>query len=71
MSIFEAIMLICFGAGWPISVAKALRTKVVSGKSPLFMANGLIVCPEHVIHSTVAEFIGEFTFHADCTLMTL
>lgn len=41
MSIFEAIMLICFGVSWPISIAKAVRTKRVEGKSPLFMA---IVC---------------------------
>ena len=31
-------MLICFGVSWPISIAKSVRTKVVSGKSPLFMA---------------------------------
>jgi hypothetical protein len=37
MSLFEAIMLVCFGVSWPVSIAKALRTKVVSGKSPLFM----------------------------------
>lgn len=37
MSIFEAMMLICFGVSWPISIAKSVRTKVVSGKSPLFM----------------------------------
>lgn len=37
MSFFEAIMLICFGVSWPVSIAKSLRTKVVSGKSPLFM----------------------------------
>jgi hypothetical protein len=41
MSIFEAIMLICFGLSWPISIAKALRTKKVEGKSPLFMA---VIC---------------------------
>ena len=37
MSIFEIIMLICFGISWPISIFKALRTKTVAGKSPLFM----------------------------------
>lgn len=37
MSVFEALMLICFGIGWPVSIVKALRTKTVSGKSPLFM----------------------------------
>ena len=41
MSFFEATMLICFGISWPVSIAKSVRTKVVSGKSPLFMA---IVC---------------------------
>lgn len=37
MSPFEAVMLLCFGASWPVSIAKTLRTKVVAGKSPLFM----------------------------------
>lgn len=37
MNIFEAMMLICFGLSWPISIAKSLRTKTVLGKSPLFM----------------------------------
>lgn len=37
MSIWEVIMLCCFGASWPISIIKALRTKVVVGKSPMFM----------------------------------
>jgi len=41
MSPFEVIMLICFGSAWPFSIAKAVRTKQVSGKSPLFMA---IIC---------------------------
>ena len=37
MSVFEATMLICFAASWPISIAKALKTKNVTGKSPLFL----------------------------------
>jgi len=35
---FEAAMLVCFGVSWPVSIAKALRTRVVAGKSALFMA---------------------------------
>jgi len=31
-------MLVCFGISWPISILKALRTKVVDGKSPIFMS---------------------------------
>jgi hypothetical protein len=41
MSIFEALMLVCFGLSWPVSIVKTLRTKVVTGKSPLFM--GIII----------------------------
>ncbi len=35
--IAEAAMLACFGASWPFSVAKSLRVKKVTGKSPLFL----------------------------------
>ena len=35
--ICEMMMLLCFAFGWPISIMKSLRTKVVKGKSPLFM----------------------------------
>jgi hypothetical protein len=38
MSFFEVGMLVCFGISWPISIAKALRTRVVTGKSRVFMA---------------------------------
>jgi tellurite resistance protein TehA-like permease len=56
MSIFEAIMLICFGVSWPISITKALRTKVVEGKSPLFMS---IVCVGYMsgmVHKALYSF---------------
>lgn len=56
MSIFEALMLLCFGISWPISVAKSIRTRVVSGKSPLFMA---IVCFGYlfgVVHKVLYSF---------------
>jgi type III secretory pathway component EscT len=56
VSLFEAIMLICFGVSRPISVAKSIRTRVVTGKSPLFMA---IVCIGYfsgLIHKVVYSF---------------
>lgn len=37
MSIFEAGMLVCFGASWPFAVIKTYRTKHVKGKSRLFL----------------------------------
>jgi len=50
MSIFEVIMLVCFGLGWPISIAKSLRTKTVSGKSPLFMLVVILGYASGLVH---------------------
>ena len=35
--IFEIIMLICFGASWPFSIYKMLKTKSSHGKSIQFV----------------------------------
>lgn len=35
--VFELLMVLCFGISWPISIIKTLKTKCVSGKSPLFI----------------------------------
>lgn len=53
MSVFEAVMLVCFGISWPISIAKTLRTKVVAGKSPLFMAIVAFGYVNGVIHKAL------------------
>lgn len=37
MSPFEIIMLICFGAAWPFSIAKSWRTREHAGKSLAFL----------------------------------
>lgn len=36
-SYFEAIMLICFGASWPVSIIKTIRAKNPKGKSIMFL----------------------------------
>lgn len=37
MSIFEAGMLLCFGASWPFSVYKTWKSKTARGKSLIFL----------------------------------
>ena len=37
MSIFEGLMLLCFGAAWPISIYKSLKSRSCSGKSVVFL----------------------------------
>jgi hypothetical protein len=35
---FEALMLLCFGFAWPISIYKSYTTKALGSKSLLFLA---------------------------------
>lgn len=37
MSIFEMIMLICFGAAWPLSIYKSYTSRSIAGKSVFFL----------------------------------
>lgn len=37
MSIFEIIMLVCFGAAWPVSILKSWRSRTNNGKSLFFL----------------------------------
>ncbi|MFO7820559.1 MAG: hypothetical protein R6V56_00645 [Lentisphaeria bacterium] len=37
MSIFEILMLVCFGAAWPFSIVKSCRTRRNGSKSLVFL----------------------------------
>jgi len=37
MSIFEIIMLVCFGAAWPLSIYKSIQSGSIEGKSLPFL----------------------------------
>lgn len=37
MSIFEILMLVCFGFAWPTSIYKSIKSKSTEGKSLIFM----------------------------------
>jgi len=37
MSVFEIIMLVCFGSAWPLSIYKSLRSREIAGKSLPFL----------------------------------
>ena len=36
MSIFEAGMLLCFGAAWPMNIIKSIKSRTAGGKSVIF-----------------------------------
>ena len=56
MSPFEFIMLVCFGASWPFSIAKSLRTHVVAGKSVVFMALVMVGYASGFVHKIRADW---------------
>ncbi|MDY0235274.1 MAG: PQ-loop domain-containing transporter [Gudongella sp.] len=58
MSIFEALMLICFGAAWPLSIYKSYTSKSVQGKSPYF----LVVIILGYIFGIINKIIGRYDF---------
>jgi len=37
MSIFEIVMLVCFGAAWPFSLSRSYRCRTNAGKSLIFL----------------------------------
>lgn len=57
-SIFEILFLLCFAVSWPVSIYKSLRTKVVRGKSPMFMAIVMLGYVFGIIHKVLYSFDG-------------
>ena len=69
MSIFEAGMLLCFGASWPAAVAKTYRTKNVKGKSRLFLWLVIIGYICGMIHKVLFNFDLVFYLYVLNTLL--
>lgn len=36
-ALLETVMLVCFGAAWPISIMKSWRARTAAGKSVIFL----------------------------------
>ncbi len=56
MSIFEIIMLVCFGAAWPFSIYKSWRTRQVAGKSLPFLLVIVVGYIAGVLHKIIYHF---------------
>ncbi len=55
-SIFEALMLICFGISWPFSVVRSYRASSVKGKSFLFLLLLLLAYTAGILHKSLFSF---------------
>ncbi|RCX17614.1 hypothetical protein DFR58_107161 [Anaerobacterium chartisolvens] len=56
MSVFEAGMLVCFGAAWPISIYKSYKSRVNSGKSIIFLFVVITGYVSGIIHKLLYSF---------------
>ncbi len=50
MSIFEIIMLVCFGMAWPFSIYRSYKSRKIEGKSISFLITVAIGYASGVIH---------------------
>ena len=50
MSVFEIIMLLCFGAAWPFSIYKSYTSRKNAGKSVIFLLIVLVGYAAGVLH---------------------
>lgn len=46
-------MLLCFGVSWPVSIIKTLRTRLIAGKSPLFMVIVMVGYSSGIVHKAL------------------
>ncbi|NLV35510.1 MAG: hypothetical protein GXY17_02405 [Clostridiaceae bacterium] len=53
MSVFEIIMLLCFGMAWPFSIYKSYTSKQTQGKSVVFLIVIVIGYLSGIIHKLI------------------
>lgn len=71
MSIFESVMLICFGASWPLAILKTWRAKNPVGKSLPFLYLVLIGYAAGCLHKIYFNWDWVFFLYLLNGLMVL
>jgi hypothetical protein len=56
VSVFEITMLVCFGAAWPVSIYKSLKTRAVAGKSLFFLVIVFVGYVAGILHKIVFHY---------------
>lgn len=56
MSIFEIVMLVCFGAAWPFSIYKSLKSREIAGKSLPFLFVVLVGYISGILHKLLFRY---------------
>lgn len=71
MSIFEVIMLICFGSAWPASIYKSLTSRTARGKSLTFLIIVLVGYGAGILHKVFYSLDWVVTLYALNGLMVM
>ncbi|OHB72864.1 MAG: hypothetical protein A2V70_04440 [Planctomycetes bacterium RBG_13_63_9] len=71
MSVFEFIMLLCFGSAWPFSILKSYRSRSNEGKSLLFLYVVLVGYAAGSIHKIVYSYDLVFCLYVFNGLMVI
>ncbi len=71
MSIFEATMLVCFGASWPLAIYKTVKAKNPVGKSVPFLYLVLIGYIAGCMHKVYFNFDKVFWLYTLNSMMVL
>ena len=69
MSVFEAIMMICFGVSWPMAIYKTLKSKSHAGKSCTFAFLILVGYLAGMAHKVIYNWDWVFYLYLVNTLM--
>ncbi|UWG95625.1 hypothetical protein LPY66_11930 [Dehalobacter sp. DCM] len=56
MSVFEAIMLLCFGSAWPFSIYTSYKSRTAKGKSLFFLVVVFIGYIAGILHKVMYSF---------------
>ena len=55
-SVFEALMLVCFGLSWPFSIVRSYRARSVKGKSLAFLILLILAYIAGILHKAIFSF---------------
>jgi len=56
MSVFEMLMILCFGIAWPFSIYRSYKSKTIKGKSFFFLLIILLGYISGTVHKIVYNF---------------
>ena len=71
MSIFEIIMLVCFGVAWPFSIYRSYKSKSIKGKSALFLVMVLVGYAAGILNKIYYNFDNVIYLYALNMIMVM